>query len=60
MQVKAYLFLGVIISPVEFLCHYKSMLSFDSQYRSNFMVGLADEIFNSKLFKACGCSIVSK
>lgn len=55
---KVYLVLGIFISPVELKCHYKSVLSFDSKESSNFMVDLADERFNSKLFKACECSVL--
>lgn len=59
LQDKVYLFLGIFISLVELTCH-KSMLSFNSKGRINFMVGLAEERFNSKLFKTREWSIISR
>lgn len=60
LQDKVYLFLGIFISLVELTCLYKSMLSFNSKGRINFMVGLAEERFNSKLFKTREWSIISR
>lgn len=60
MEAPVYLSLRVCISLAELKRQYKSMLSFDGKERSNFMVGLANEKFNSKLFKACEWSIISR